>query len=224
MMIRSHIVTAWRSLARHRSFTVITVTGLALGMGACLLILTFVWDQARYDDFHARADRIYRILSDQSAPRSDVDHLAASPAPLADELSDGPIMRVFSDFAGVIGLMAALAILVSCLGLLGMAAYATETRVREVGLRKALGASRAGVVFLLSRSFLGLILAGAAFALPLAWLSNRAWLELFASRVGLSPWIFLGATLLTVLLALAATATQTLRAASVNPVESLRHE
>ena len=140
------------------------------------------------------------------------------------QLRYGPMNQGLGDFSALIALMALLAIIVSCLGLLGMAAYASQTRVKEVGLRKALGASTGGVVLMLSRGFLILISVASLVTLPVVWLATDAWLQIFASRVPLSPWIFLGATLATILLAMAAVASQTFRAASVNPIESLRYE
>ncbi len=140
------------------------------------------------------------------------------------QLQYGPMNQGLSDFSALIALMAILAIIVSCLGLLGMAAYASQTRVKEVGLRKALGASTGGIVLLLSRSFLILVAVAAMVTLPIVWLATDAWLQIFASRVSLSPWIFLGATFATILLAMAAVASQTFRAASTNPIESLRYE
>jgi ABC-type antimicrobial peptide transport system permease subunit len=87
-----------------------------------------------------------------------------------------------------------------------------------------LGASRRSLVLLLSREYLLLILVAAAVVLPLAWLLNRTWLQVFASHITLQPWMLVGCGVLTALLALAVITTQTLRAASADPVHSLRHE
>ena len=140
------------------------------------------------------------------------------------QLTDGPLHQFFTDIANIVTFVALLAVVISCLGLLGMVLYTVETRVKEVGLRKVLGANTRNIVLLLSREFLWLIGVAGAIALPLAWLGNGLWLQVFPQRIALSPWLFAGATALMTALALAVIASLTIRAANANPVQSLRHE
>jgi putative ABC transport system permease protein len=119
---------------------------------------------------------------------------------------------------------AALAIFISCLGLLGLASYSTLQRTKEIGVRKVLGASVAGIVNLLSKEFL--LLVGIAFliATPLSWFFMSRWLKDFSYRIPVSWWIFVLAGVLSLLIALLTISFQAIRAAVANPIKSLRTE
>jgi putative ABC transport system permease protein len=121
-------------------------------------------------------------------------------------------------------LFAGLAILVACLGLFGLAAYAAQQRRKEIGVRKVLGASAASVVALLSKDFVRLVAIAVVIGAPVAYVGMRRWLEGFPSRVELGVGPFLLAGALAVLIALATVAGQAWRAASFDPVKSLRSE
>jgi putative ABC transport system permease protein len=125
--------------------------------------------------------------------------------------------RLFMNFA-------ILAIFISCLGLMGLAAYSTVQRTKEVGVRKVVGASVGNIVYLLSRDFL--LLVGWAFlvAAPLSWFFVHGWLNGFAYRIGSYWWIFVLAGVTALAIALATVSFQAIRAALVNPVNSLRSE
>ncbi len=122
------------------------------------------------------------------------------------------------------GFFAAVAVLIACLGLFGLAAHTAERRRKEVGVRKVLGASVRSLVVLLSRDFAGLVLAGFVVAAPLAWLGLRSWLDGFAYRAALGPDPFVWAGLLALAVALVAVGGQALRAATADPVRALRSE
>ncbi|MBC7919780.1 MAG: ABC transporter permease [Ferruginibacter sp.] len=124
----------------------------------------------------------------------------------------------------VVGILAGLAILISCLGLFGLAAYTAERRTREIGIRKVLGASVGSIVALLSRNFLGLVLVATLLAWPLAWWATDRWLRDFAYRVDLSPWPFVLAGVSALLIALLTVSFQSIKAARTNPVKALRTE
>jgi putative ABC transport system permease protein len=119
---------------------------------------------------------------------------------------------------------AALAIFISCMGLLGLASYTTIQRTKEIGLRKVLGASVASIVSLLSKDFLQLIGLAFLIAAPVAWFAMHRWLEGFAYKTAIDLWVFLAAALLSALVALATISFQSIRAALMNPVKSLRSE
>ena len=121
-------------------------------------------------------------------------------------------------------LFAGLAILISCLGLFGLSAYTAERRVREIGIRKVLGASIPNLAGLLSREFLQLVLLSAVVAFPLAWMMMSRWLAQYAYRVGMEWWIFALAGIAAVLIAVVTVSWQSMRAALMNPVKSLRAE
>jgi ABC-type antimicrobial peptide transport system permease subunit len=114
--------------------------------------------------------------------------------------------------------------LISSLGLLGTAVHMVERRRKEVGVRKALGATQKALVWLLSRRYVALVAGTSIVALPLAWLLNRAWLQVFAYRISVSPWVLGAAALVLGGIALAVIATQTFRAAGTDPAQVLRTE
>jgi putative ABC transport system permease protein len=119
---------------------------------------------------------------------------------------------------------AVLAIIISCLGLLGLASYSTVQRTKEIGIRKVLGASVSGIVNLLSRDFLILVIISFAIAAPLAWYFMYKWLQDFAYHTNISVWVFGLAGISALAIALFTVSFQAIRAAVMNPVKSLRTE
>ncbi|WP_412070027.1 ABC transporter permease [Rubrivirga sp. IMCC43871] len=144
------------------------------------------------------------------------------PAPLADTVAE--MYASERRLAGVLGGFALVAVIVACLGLVGLAAYTAQRRTKEIGVRRALGASVGQVVALLSREYAVLLALAAVVAVPAAVLAVRTWLEGFAYRAPLSPLLFVGAIALTALLALAVVGVQAARAARISPTTALRTE
>ncbi len=120
--------------------------------------------------------------------------------------------------------VAMLAIFIAALGLLGLTIYAAEQRIKEIGIRKVLGASVAGIVLMLSKDFLKLVLIAAVIAVPVAWFAMQKWLDDFAYRISISWVVFVVAALVAIVIAVATISLQVVRAAMANPVESLRAE
>jgi putative ABC transport system permease protein len=127
-------------------------------------------------------------------------------------------------FGKIFALFAGFAIFIACLGLLGLSLFTTSQRTKEIGVRKVLGASVPNIVFLLSKDFIRLIVISFLIASPLAWWVMHNWLEGFAYRIPISWWIFPSAGLLAFFIALGTVSFQTVKAASTNPVTSLRSE
>jgi putative ABC transport system permease protein len=117
-----------------------------------------------------------------------------------------------------------IAILISCLGLFGLASFSAERRTKEIGIRKVLGASVKSIVALLSKEFLFLVLIGVLIASPLAWWAMNKWLQDFAYRTTIQWWVFLVAAVIAILIALLTISGQALKAALTNPVKNLRTE
>ncbi|MEO6285620.1 MAG: ABC transporter permease [Dyadobacter sp.] len=117
-----------------------------------------------------------------------------------------------------------LAIFISCLGLFGLATFTAEQRTKEIGVRKVLGASVGGIVGLLSKDFLKLVAIAIVIASPLAWWLMNKWLQGFAYKIEIEWWMFGLAGLLSVLIAVATVSFQSIKAALMNPVKSLRSE
>ena len=118
----------------------------------------------------------------------------------------------------------ALAIFLSCLGLFGLASFTAERRTKEIGIRKVLGASAPGIFMLLSRGLSKWVLLANIIAWPVAYYFMNKWLQNFAYRVGLSVWVFLLSGLTAFGIALLTVSFQSIKAATANPVDSLRYE
>ena len=170
------------------------------------------------------------------APGHEAEGLTGLRATWADLAGEAPFEPRFvaDDFAELsageerlartFGLFALVAVLIAALGLVGLAAYTAERRRKEVGIRRALGASVAGLVGLLSREYLALVAVAALLATPVAVVLVGRWLEGFAYRAPLSPLVVVGAAVAVLALALASVGVQALRAARRDPVRALRSE
>ncbi|MES1224669.1 MAG: FtsX-like permease family protein, partial [Bacteroidota bacterium] len=119
---------------------------------------------------------------------------------------------------------AVFAIFIACLGLFGLVTYAAEQRIKEIGIRKVLGASVTEIVTMISKDFVKLVLIAFVIAFPIAWWMMSKWLQSFAYRINISWWVFALAGLLTVAIALITVSFQAIKAAVANPVKSLRTE
>ena len=117
-----------------------------------------------------------------------------------------------------------MAIVISGLGLFGLAAFSAEQRTKEIGIRKVLGASLSGIVGLLSKDFLQPVVLAILIATPISWWAMNKWLQAFAFKVDLSWWMFAVAGLVAIVIALCTVSFQAIKAAVANPVKSLRAE
>jgi putative ABC transport system permease protein len=117
-----------------------------------------------------------------------------------------------------------LAIFIAALGLLGLTIYAAEQRVKEIGVRKVLGAGVSNIVMMLSKDFLKLFLVAAVIAIPITWYFMHKWLEDFAYRINIHWQVFLFSAALAIIIAMATICFQVVKAAIANPVKSLRTE
>lgn len=126
----------------------------------------------------------------------------------------GKLSRVF----------AILAIIISCLGLFGLAAFTAERRTKEIGVRKVLGASVPGIAALVSKDFLKLVIIACVVAFPVAWWFMNKWLNDYQYRITISWWVFLAAAVAAVLIAIVTVSYQSIKASLANPVKSLRTE
>jgi putative ABC transport system permease protein len=125
---------------------------------------------------------------------------------------------------GVFYAFAGLSLLIACMGLFGLSIYVVERKVKEIGIRKVLGASIPGIINLLSKDFLKLVLIAILIATPLSWLFMKEWLQDFAYRIDISWWVFAAAGWIAVIIALITVSFQAIKAAIRNPVTALRSE
>ena len=147
--------------------------------------------------------------------------------PFEYKFIDEEYARKFDDekrTATLAGLFAGLTIFISCLGLFGLATYMAENRIKEIGVRKVLGASVANIASLLSKDFLKLVIISIVFASPVAWWAMNKWLQNYAYHVDIKGWVFAMAGLLSIIIAIVTVSFQAIKAAVANPVKSLRTE
>jgi putative ABC transport system permease protein len=124
----------------------------------------------------------------------------------------------------VLKIFAVLSIMISCLGLFGLAAYAAETRTKEIGIRKVIGAGVGNLVTLMSKDFVVLVLLGNIIAWPLAWYAMHKWLQAFTYRIEIGWGVFAISFVLTLLIAMVTISYHCIKTAVANPVNSLRTE
>ncbi|MXV52650.1 FtsX-like permease family protein [Pedobacter sp. HMF7647] len=134
------------------------------------------------------------------------------------------VYRADNQVSKIVGLLAGLAIFISCLGLFGLASFSAEKRVKEIGVRKVLGASVENIVMMLAGNFIKLVMIANIIAWPLAWMAVNKWLQGFAYRIEVSWLVFGFIALLSVFIALVTISFQSIKAAIANPVKSLRSE
>jgi putative ABC transport system permease protein len=187
------------------------------------LVLQFDPAQFRFANVRFRENDRAAALAFLKATWRKFDRLHSFEYQFFDEQVEGNY-RDFKDLIGIIGLTASLALIIACLGQLGMVSYSMQARVKEIGIRKVLGATVSQVVLLLSKDFVKLILVAIVVAAPAAWLINNLWLQAIANRVAFYWWIIGLGILSTLALALATIGSQTIKAALANPVEVLRYE
>ena len=180
-------------------------------------------------------DRL-NYLSLKIAPENTADILAAMQSAWVKIYPEQPFRYWFLDaqfaqqyrseaqFGRVFGLFALLAVAISCLGLLGLTAFNVRQRTKEIGIRKVLGASVAGIMGLLAKDFLKLVILSVFIASPIAWWAMQSWLADFAYRIDIQWWMFAAAGVSAVAVAFLTLSFQSVRAALANPVKSLRSE
>ncbi|MDB4922412.1 ABC transporter permease [Mucilaginibacter sp.] len=134
------------------------------------------------------------------------------------------VYHVDDQVSKIVGILAGLIIIISCLGLFGLASYSAEKRIKEIGVRKVLGASVQNITILLSKNFLKLVIIANVIAWPIAWFVMYNWLQDFAYRISIQWWIFIVAGILSILIAFFTVSFQSIKAAVTNPVKSLRSE
>jgi hypothetical protein len=177
---------------------------------------TYLMVRIKGTDIPATLQRLTKIW-DKVSPAFPFDYA------FLDEAFDR-LFRSEQRLGTIFGAFTALAIIIACMGLLGLAAFIAERRTREIGVRKVLGASLRSIVLLLSREFAILVILANLLAWPAAYYAMSKWLQNYAYHIKLNPWIFLGAGALALLIALLTVSWQALRAAAVDPVKSLRYE
>lgn len=179
--------------------------------------------QYNYMIVHAKPGNINNILTSIKNTWHDLN----SSEPFEYSFLDKDFQKNYdaeNRLSAIVGYFTAIAILISCLGLFGLATFSAEQRIKEIGVRKTLGASVSSIVTLLSKDFLKLVGIAVLIASPLAWFAMNKWLQGFAYRIHISWPVFVITTIASFLIALITISFQAIKAALANPVESLRSE
>lgn len=158
-----------------------------------------------------------KAIYDRSNPTAPFDYYFLDDAYNRLYSSEARLMQLFNSFT-------ALTLLVACLGLLGLMTFTIEARTKEIGVRKVLGASVPGIVSLLAKDFLKLVVLSLVIASPVAWYAMDKWLQRFTYKIEMQWWMFAAAGAITLLIAVLTVSFQSIKAALMNPVSSLRSE
>ncbi|MEQ1584809.1 MAG: ABC transporter permease [Cyclobacteriaceae bacterium] len=191
--------------------------------GTAPLVLRRNPDQFKFLNVRLAGDQPMTTISKLEAKWKEIDPLHPIQYKFfKDELAS--THQAIFDIVTIIGFVAFLAIVIACLGLLGMATYTIERKTKEVGIRKTLGATEFNIAFLLSREFIAVVLMAVAIGAPLSFFVNNLWLQRLVNRVDFG-WSAVGiGTLCILLLGFITIVTQTLKASRTNPVDSLKVE
>ena len=147
--------------------------------------------------------------------------------PMNYRFLDDSLQRLYQDEqnqANLFQVFGLIAITIACLGLFGLATLTTRKRMKEIGIRKVMGANLPDIIYLLSKNFLVLVLVASLIVIPLGWLAMENWLNNFEYHIQLQVWYFIAASALALLIALMTVAYHSFKAAFVNPTETLRYE
>ena len=200
------------------------ITADALRVGDPIA-LQFEPEMTRYVIAKVRPGQTLQFIEDMEGQWEEMQSLHSFKYQIFnDQLQESPVLIIFIDFIKILSVVGAFSIFITCLGLLGMAMYSAENRVKEIGIRKVLGASVKNIVYLLSKEYLILISISIAIGMPLAYLINALWMQQVSNKTELSPEIFLLGAGGTILLAIFTVGTQTLKAARANSIDNLRSE
>jgi putative ABC transport system permease protein len=143
---------------------------------------------------------------------------------MEEQIDNAYIDGGFSDILKIVGYVCFLAVTLACLGMIGMAMYSTQTRVKEIGIRKVMGASSSQIIYLLSRSFLFMIGIALVLGLPLGYFLGSQFLSMYAYKIEISVTLLSMGIGMIIVLGLVSIGSQTWRAAEANPVKSLKYE
>jgi putative ABC transport system permease protein len=186
-------------------------------------MLSFYNERPSYMILQAKTDNYKSLLSDIGV----VWKKTIAGVPFEHSFLDEKIQQQYLEEATlrkISNSFTVLAILISCLGLFGLAMFTAQQRIKEIGVRKVLGASVTGIVSMLSKDFLKLVFISILIASPIAWWAMNKWLEDFAYKIDISWWVFILAGAIALLIALFTVSFQAIKAATANPVKSLRTE
>jgi hypothetical protein len=230
IMLGNYLKLTLRGIRRRKVHSAVNILGLAAGLACCILIYLFIADELSFDDFHRERDTLHRLV-----------RILYSNADGSERLRDpsiqpavGPLLKAsypeieyqtrWMEWNGVVSYASGLAVLIAGIGIFGLTALRLSRRVREIGIRKVLGAGAARILRLVLGEFVLLVTAANLVSWPVIYLVMRGILQNYAYRVGIGAHHFFLAGGLSLAVAVLTVTGLALRAASADPVKSLRHE
>jgi hypothetical protein len=248
-MIKNFLIVTIRSLLKNKIYSFINISGLAIGITCSILILLWVFDEISYDRFHPKAESIYQVwvhtdfdnkIHSWKYKRLVEPHIIDNENrwygfwyPVYVELndpsniSDVEFQEKFTPIkltSKLASLFASLAIIITDLGLFGLASYITEQRTKEISIRKVMGATVLNIITVVSKDFTRLVILAFLIAAPLAWWLLNMYLERYPISIDIQFWIFPLTGIFALVFALSIVMIQALRSAHANPAETLRNE
>jgi len=186
-------------------------------------IFTYNPEEYRYLNVKVSGENLTETIAFLESKWKEMDKIHGFSYQFFDEqLADS--QGIFSDVLSIVGFVALIAIVIAGMGLLGMATYTAETKIKEIGIRKVLGASVQGILLHISKGYIYMLLISIIIATPIAYYFNNMWLQFFAIRVNFSIGILSFGILMLLILGLLAIGSQTIKAALSNPASTLRDE
>jgi hypothetical protein len=233
-MIRNHFKIAFRNLWKHRAFTFINVMGLTAGMSACFLIALYVHFELSYDSFNKKADRIYRLSTDLKTTSETLNYSISSWAFAPNLKNEFEEVEAFTRIStrnylvrkGDLKFKEEKTVFAdsSLFNVFDFELIKGDPKTALKDQMSIVFTSISSIVGLLSKDFLILVLLAFFVASPLAWFGMNKWLQNFAYQTDIEWWVFVVAAVLSASIAFATISFQSIKAALMNPVKSLRSE
>lgn len=217
-MFKNYFLLAFRNMRKNLLHTIINVLGMTVALACSIFIALLIYRYFTFDRFQQNKKSIYKVYSHQIGPNG-AENGTAMPYPITPAL--------LSENVGIIHATSVLnagRLVLSCMGLFGIASIIIRQRVKEIGVRKVLGATITNIFTLVRKEFLKPVIIALIIAVPICWLLMNTWLEHYTYRIHIHWWIFVIAGLVSLTITIFTVSFQSIKAAIADPVKNLRTE
>ena len=218
-MFKQYFKFIIRKLSRNRVYTVINIVGLSIAFSAAWLIYSHTSNEWNMDGYLKNGDHIYRVINRKL-------HRSRNPEGIFEyqEYNYSDLYQKDMAFMELVILFSLIAILIGGMGIFAFAIFMVESKTREIALRKVNGASERQIMLLFNRQFMTKVLVACVIGLPIAYYASRKWLENYAYRIEIQPWIFVLTIVISLCIVLLVTNWQIRQASRNNPIDILKTE